>query len=191
MKRIALITLLTFLTFGLIACTSKQKVYDEAIADFYTDSDTAFFFTALILDSYSSTWSSAIKKRTDFNIALAKDVSEHENMIEIVNQQKELLSEKLKVISEAKSKDPEKYEEIYSVSKNIYSHLSSLIEQANSPTGSLMTFNANKSDLAQKYKSERDILEALLSDEVKEIIEEKEKEKKKEAEEKMNENKEE
>lgn len=180
MKKLAMITLAAVLAVGLIGCSSKQKEYDEAIADFYIDSDTAFFFTALILDSYSNTWSTAIQKRNDFNGALAKAVHDHQEMIEIVNQLKESLSEKLKVMSEAKNKDPEKYDEIYTVSKNVYSHLSSLIEQANAPTGSLITFNANKKELAQNYKSERDILEALLSDEVKQIIEEKEKEKKKE-----------
>lgn len=180
MKKLAIIVLATFLIFGLIGCSSKQKEYDKAIADFYTDSDTAFFFTALILDSYSSTWSSAIQNHTDFNAAMSKAVDDHAEMIEIVNQLKKSLSEKLKVMSEAKNKDPEKYDEIYTVSKNVYSHLSSLIEQANAPTGSLITFNANKKELAQNYKSERDILEALLSDEVKQIIEEKEKEKEKE-----------
>lgn len=160
--------------------SSNNEKYDTAFADFYRRTETAHFFSNLVLSTYAATWADAIDNGDDFSLAVNAEINDSQNIIKAINKIKKDLSKQMKIMSEANKKNPEEYGEIYEESKKLYSTMTEMIEQANSPTGTLISFNSTIKELEQKYTSQRDMVETLLSDEMKKINKKKEKELKEE-----------
>jgi hypothetical protein len=176
--------LFTMVSFILIitGCSSfsNNEKYDTAFADFYRRTETAHFFSNLVTSTYASTWANAIDNGSDFSVEVNAEITDNQNIIDAINKIKKDLSKQMKIMSEASKKNSEEYGEIYEESKKLYSTMSEMIEQANSPSGTLISFNSTIKELDQKYTSQRDMVETLLTEEMKKINKKKEKELKEE-----------
>ncbi|WP_053218239.1 hypothetical protein [Virgibacillus senegalensis] len=171
--------LLFLLLILLVGCTNNDE-YNEALAEFYTEADTIFFISSFALSGYSNAWSNAIDNGENFSIAVGMQQSKFEDMANASDESLEEMSKNLNTLSEASKKHPEEYDEIYQECKALYATLSSIVEQVHNPSGSLLSFNQNVNDLTQEFKSKYEIIGALLSDEVKALIKQKEEEQEKE-----------
>jgi hypothetical protein len=175
MKKLHCFIIFIFIFTGCSSFSNNVK-YDTAFADFYRRTESAHFFSNLVLNTYSSTWSEAIDNGDDFSVKVNAEITESQSIIDAINKIKKDLSKQMKIMSEANKKNPEEYGEIYEESKKLYSTMTEMIEQANSPTGTLISFNTTIKELEQKYASQRDMVETLLTDEMKKINKKKEKE---------------
>lgn len=82
-------------------------------------------------------------------------------------------------MSEAAKENPNKYKELYDEYKKMYGTITSLKEQTESPSGTLVTFNQNANMLLQEYKKYKGNIEVAVSEDIKNEVEEiKEKNKK-------------
>lgn len=152
--------------------SGNTKKYNNAVADFYNKSQATVLITNVILSDYSDAWSSAIDNDDDFNTVLSDHRNSFDKSVKTVMKFKSTLSNDLKTITEAKSSDPKKYSEIYNESKKIYSYISSLVGQADSPTGSLISFNNNVNELNQNFNSEKDVMQSLFTKDINQAVKE-------------------
>ena len=77
----------------------------------------------------------------------------------------------LKTVSEAAKENPDKYKELYDEYKKMYGTITSLKEQTESPSGTLMTFNQNANMLFQEYKKYKGNIDVVVSEDIKSEVE--------------------
>ncbi|MEB9683476.1 hypothetical protein BK742_26335 [Bacillus thuringiensis serovar pingluonsis] len=145
----------------------KESEYLMAAANFYNDIESFEMYSTLVLFGYSETWSDAIKNQKDFNTELKLKKIESEPMIKRADLIYTEMGEQLKLVSEATKKHPDLYKDVYEEYKNIYSVVTALNEQVNSPTGSLISFNQNVNSLQQEYKKSKGDINISITDDIK------------------------
>lgn len=145
----------------------KESEYLMAAANFYNDIDSFEMYSTLVLFGYSDTWSNAIKNQKDFNTELMSKKTESDPMIKRADIIYTQMGQQLKLVSEAVKKHLDLYKDIYEEYKNIYSVVTALNEQVNSPTGSLISFNQNINSLQQNYKKAKGNIDISITDEIK------------------------
>ncbi len=77
------------------------------------------------------------------------------------------MEDQLKTMSEAAKENPNKYKELYDEYKKMYSTITSLKEQTESPSGTLVTFNQNANMLLQEYKKYKGNIDVAVSEDIK------------------------
>ncbi|MEI2318778.1 hypothetical protein [Bacillus paramobilis] len=152
---------------ALQAQKKKEANYLIAAASFYNNINTFKYAASYVLSEYSTTWSSAIDKRQDFNNALSSKRTEIDGMITSVDTFYNNMGNDLKLVSEAAKEQPNKYKETYEEYKKIYGIITALNEQAQSPSGSLISFNQNVNALIQEYKKAAGNINIAITDEIK------------------------
>ncbi|MED1267805.1 hypothetical protein P4U03_14525 [Bacillus mycoides] len=145
----------------------KEADYLIAAASFYNDIETFRYSASYVLSEYSTTWSKAIDQRNDFNNALRSKRTEIDGTVATVNTFYSNMGTDLKLVSEAAKEQPNKYKETYEEYKKIYGIITALNEQAQSPSGSLITFNQNVNTLIQEYKKAAGNINIAITDEIK------------------------
>ncbi|MFY0137703.1 hypothetical protein [Bacillus cereus] len=145
----------------------KESEYLMAAANFYNDIEAFEMYSTLVLFGYSDTWSNAIKTQKDFNAELISKKTESDPMIKRADIIYTEMGQQLKLVSEATKKHPDLYKDVYEEYKNIYSVVTALNQQVNSPTGSLISFNQNVNSLQQEYKKARGNINISITDEIK------------------------
>ncbi|KZE01883.1 hypothetical protein B4117_5814 [Bacillus mycoides] len=145
----------------------KEADYLIAAASFYNDIETFRYSTSYVLSEYSTTWSKAIDQRNDFNNALRSKRTEIDGTVATVDTFYSNMGTDLKLVSEAAKEQPNKYKETYEEYKKIYGIITALNEQAQSPSGSLITFNQNVNTLIQEYKKAAGNINIAITDEIK------------------------
>ncbi|EOO71751.1 hypothetical protein ACQVPJ_22310 [Bacillus mycoides] len=145
----------------------KDNEYLMAAANFYNDIDSFEMFSTLVLSGYSTTWSEAITNHKDFNVELILKKTESDPMIKHADLLYTEMGQQLKIVSEATKEHPKQYKEVYEEYKKIYSVITALNEQMNSPTGSLISFNQNVNSLIQEYKKAQGSIKIAITDEIK------------------------
>ncbi|PEP93973.1 AzlD domain-containing protein [Bacillus toyonensis] len=145
----------------------KESEYLMAAANFYNDIDSFEMYSTLVLFGYSDTWSNAIKNQKDFNTELISKKTESDSMIKRADIIYNEMGQQLKSVSEAVKKHPDLYKDVYEEYKNIYSVVTALNEQVNSPTGSLISFNQNVNSLQQEFKKAKGNIDISVTDEIK------------------------
>ncbi|MEH7667133.1 hypothetical protein V7419_10205 [Bacillus sp. JJ689] len=145
----------------------KESEYLMAAANFYNDIEAFEMYSTLVLFGYSDTWSNAIKTQKDFNAELISKKTESDPMIKRADIIYTEMGQQLKLVSEATKKHPDLYKDVYEEYKNIYSVVTALNQQVNSPTGSLISFNQNVNSLQQEYKKARGNIDISITDEIK------------------------
>ncbi|AGE75957.1 hypothetical protein P9W99_05950 [Bacillus cereus] len=145
----------------------KESEYLMAAANFYNDIDSFEWFSTTVLSGYSTTWSEAINNRKDFNVEIISKKTESDKMIKHAELLYSEMGQQLKVISKAAKEQPEQYKELYDEYKKIYSIVTALNEQVNSPTGSLISFNQNVNSLLQEYKKAKGNIDIAITEDIK------------------------
>ncbi|MEC5235902.1 hypothetical protein [Bacillus mycoides] len=145
----------------------KEADYLIAAASFYNDIETFRYSATYVLSEYSTTWSKAIDQRNDFNNALRSKRTEIDGTVATVDTFYSNMGTDLKLVSEAAKEQPNKYKETYEEYKKIYGIITALNEQAQSPSGSLITFNQNVNTLIQEYKKAAGNINIAITDEIK------------------------
>ncbi|WP_088291201.1 hypothetical protein [Bacillus mycoides] len=145
----------------------KEADYLIAAASFYNDIETFRYSASYVLSEYSTTWSKAIDQRNDFNNALRSKRTEIDGTVTTVDTFYSNMGTDLKLVSEAAKEKPNKYKETYEEYKKIYGIITALNEQAQSPSGSLITFNQNVNTLIQEYKKAAGNINIAITDEIK------------------------
>ncbi|MDR4982493.1 hypothetical protein RGU74_01935 [Bacillus cereus] len=152
---------------ALQAQKKKEANYLIAAASFYNNIDTFKYAASYVLSEYSTTWSNAIDQRNDFNNALNSKRKEIDGMIVTVDTFYSSMGNDLKLVSEAAKEQPNKYKETYEEYKKIYGIITALNEQAQSPSGSLISFNQNVNALIQEYQKAAGNINIAITDEIK------------------------
>jgi P pilus assembly chaperone PapD len=143
------------------AIAKEIKKYNNVANDFYHKSLYIHDNSKDILDQYSDFWHLGIGYGTMFKLVdSAKKINEDKASEAQLTMR--TVSSDLKIISEAADKYPNKFKEIYSESKKLYSINSALLEQVNNPSGSYITFNQSINELNQQFDSEKSLLENML-----------------------------
>ncbi|PQZ56525.1 MULTISPECIES: hypothetical protein [Bacillus] len=145
----------------------KETDYLKAAASFYNKIETFEYSASYVLSEYSTTWSNAIDSRNDFNTALRSKKKEIDGMVVAVDVFYNSMGKDLRLVSEAAKEQPNKYKEIYEEYKKIYGIVTALNEQAQSPSGSLISFNQNVNALIQEYKKAAGNINIAITDDIK------------------------
>ncbi|MFL0492154.1 MULTISPECIES: hypothetical protein [Bacillus] len=152
---------------ALQAQKKKEASYLIAAASFYNNINTFKYAASYVLSEYSTTWSNAIDNRHDFNNALSSKRKEIDGTIVAVDTFYSNMGNDLKLVSEAAKEQPNKYKETYEEYKKIYGIITALNEQAQSPSGSLISFNQNVNALIQEYQKAAGNINIAITDEIK------------------------
>ncbi|UYX51669.1 hypothetical protein M3Y14_24550 [Bacillus thuringiensis] len=145
----------------------KETDYLKAAASFYNKIETFEYSASYVLSEYSTTWSNAIDSRNDFNTALRSKKKEIDGMVVAVDVFYNSMGKDLRLVSEAAKEQPNKYKEIYEEYKKMYGIVTALNEQAQSPSGSLISFNQNVNALIQEYKKAAGNINIAITDDIK------------------------
>ena len=129
------------------------------------------FVADLVLPQYSQAWSKAIDDRRDFNIAVNAKKNSNDTIISQAAVIYNDMEGQLKTVSEAAKENPDKYKELYDEYKKMYGTITSLKEQTESPSGTLMTFNQNANMLFQEYKKYKGNIDVVVSEDIKSEVE--------------------
>ncbi|MFJ8414792.1 hypothetical protein ACQKNN_09110 [Bacillus paramycoides] len=149
----------------------REASYVQAAAEFYNNIELMGFVANFVLPQYSEAWSQAIDNRRDFNIAVN---AKKKSLNSMVAQSSVIYSDmegQLKTVSEAAKENPDKYKELYDEYKKMYGTITSLKEQTESPSGTLMTFNQNANMLFQEYKKYKGNIDVAVSEDIKNEVE--------------------
>ncbi|WP_433775296.1 hypothetical protein [Bacillus wiedmannii] len=149
----------------------REARYVQAAAEFYNNSELMGFVAQMVLPEYSDTWSKAIDNRRDFNIAVNAKKKSYDSMISQASVIYSDMEGQLKTVSEAAKENPDKYKELYDEYKKMYGTITSLKEQTESPSGTLVTFNQNASMLFQEYKKYKGNIDVAISEDIKNEVE--------------------
>lgn len=152
---------------ALQAQKKKEASYLIAAASFYNNINTFKYAASYVLSEYSTTWSNAIDNRHDFNNALSSKRKEIDGTIVAVDTFYSSMGNDLKLVSEAAKEQPNKYKETYEEYKKIYGIITALNEQAQSPSGSLISFNQNVNALIQEYQKAAGNINIAITDDIK------------------------
>ncbi|QWU47466.1 hypothetical protein [Bacillus sp. NP247] len=145
----------------------KETDYLKAAASFYNEIEIFEYSASHVLSEYSTTWSNAIDSRNDFNTALRSKKKEIDGMVVAVDVFYNSMGKDLRLVSEAAKEQPNKYKEIYEEYKKMYGIVTALNEQAQSPSGSLISFNQNVNALIQEYKKAAGNINIAITDDIK------------------------
>jgi len=106
---------------------------------------------AIVISMYSETWSDAIDDRKDFNVELTnlQDAYKEKGILQELTDTQTEIQHSMKYLQDV----PEGYEEVYGVLKEMYGVYVEFADQAQSPTGSLLSFNNKTNDLYSKFNS--------------------------------------
>ncbi|KAB2442552.1 hypothetical protein [Bacillus luti] len=149
----------------------REARYVQAAAEFYYNIELMGFVATFVLPQYSEVWSKAIDDRRDFNIAIN---AKRKSLNSMVAQSSVIYSDmegQLKTVSEAAKENPNKYKELYDEYKKMYGTITSLKEQTESPSGTLVTFNQNANMLFQEYKKYKGNIDVAVSEDIKNEVE--------------------
>ncbi|EEL41651.1 Uncharacterized protein BC141101_00284 [Bacillus toyonensis] len=149
----------------------REASYVQAVAEFYNNIELMGFVADFVLPQYSESWSKAIDERRNFNIALN---AKKKSLNSMVAQSSVIYSDmegQLKTVSEAAKENPNKYKELYDEYKKMYGIITSLKEQTESPSGTLITFNQNANMLFQEYKKYKGNIDVAISEDIKNEVE--------------------
>ncbi|PGB61348.1 hypothetical protein [Bacillus toyonensis] len=149
----------------------REASYVQAAAEFYNNIELMGFIADFVLPQYSESWSKAIDDRRNFNIALN---AKKKSLNSMVAQSSVIYSDmegQLKKVSEAAKENPNKYKELYDEYKKMYGIVTSLKEQTESPSGTLITFNQNANMLFQEYKKYKGNIDVAISEDIKNEVE--------------------
>ncbi|OTW93679.1 hypothetical protein BK702_04600 [Bacillus thuringiensis serovar cameroun] len=149
----------------------REASYVQAAAEFYNNIELMGFVADFVLPQYSESWSKAIDERRNFNIALN---AKKKSLNSMVAQSSVIYSDmegQLKTVSEAAKENPNKYKELYDEYKKMYGIITSLKEQTESPSGTLITFNQNANMLFQEYKKYKGNIDVAISEDIKNEVE--------------------
>ncbi|PEQ08655.1 hypothetical protein [Bacillus toyonensis] len=149
----------------------REASYVQAAAEFYNNIELMGFVADFVLPQYSESWSKAIDDRRNFNIALN---AKKKSLNSMVAQSSVIYSDmegQLKKVSEAAKENPNKYKELYDEYKKMYGIITSLKEQTESPSGTLITFNQNANMLFQEYKKYKGNIDVAISEDIKNEVE--------------------
>ncbi|PFN17903.1 hypothetical protein [Bacillus cereus] len=149
----------------------REARYVQAATEFYNNSELMGFVARVVLPEYSDTWSKAIDNRRDFNIAVNAKKKSYDSMISQASVIYSDMEGQLKTVSEAAKENPDKYKELYDEYKKMYGTITSLKEQTESPSGTLVTFNQNASMLFQEYKKYKGNIDVAISEDIKNEVE--------------------
>jgi hypothetical protein len=145
----------------------REASYVQAAAKFYNNIELMGFVADTVLPEYSKTWSKAIDDRRDFNVAVNAKKKFYNSMISQASVLYSDMEGQLKTVSEAAKENPDKYKELYDEYKKMYGTITSLKEQTESPSGTLMTFNQNANMLFQEYKKYKGNIDVAVFEDVK------------------------
>lgn len=156
---ISLILSLVVIVGGVIAFlyykkTQEEKRVQEYVGEMAVNAFNMYTETisnAMVISSYSEQWDDAIDDGRDFNVALAnlKNTYEEKGLLQdLVDGQTEI-QESMKYLQDV----PEGYEDAYDVLKEMYTVYVEFSNQAQSPTGSLLTFNNKTNDLFSEFNT--------------------------------------
>ncbi|MCE4051866.1 hypothetical protein [Bacillus sp. Au-Bac7] len=161
--------------FGWIKYQEKKKQdYAKLQAETIVDMRVSFLMATLIVGSYSDVWDNAIDNGNDFNVAISEFKSSIEdNALKDRKDEQESIKENMKLLQNP----PENYTESYNVLKEMYGTYARIMEQAESPSGSLIEFNKNVNELYSDFEEKVEQLDITLPSDVKKIKEDMEKEK--------------
>ncbi|PFZ76650.1 hypothetical protein COL72_00805 [Bacillus toyonensis] len=149
----------------------REASYVQDAAEFYNNIELMGFVADFVLPQYSESWSKAIDERRNFNIALN---AKKKSLNSMVAQSSVIYSDmegQLKTVSEAAKENPNKYKELYDEYKKMYGIITSLKEQTESPSGTLITFNQNANMLFQEYKKYKGNIDVAISEDIKNEVE--------------------
>ncbi|HFU7087362.1 TPA: hypothetical protein ACGN8S_002399 [Bacillus cereus] len=149
----------------------REARYVQAAAEFYYNIELMGFVATFVLPQYSEVWSKAIDDRRDFNVAIH---AKRKSLNSMVAQSSVIYSDmegQLKTMSEAAKQNPNKYKELYDEYKKMYGTITSLKEQTESPSGTLVTFNQNVNMLLQEYKKYKGNIDVAVSEDIKNEVE--------------------
>ncbi|PEM44935.1 hypothetical protein [Bacillus toyonensis] len=149
----------------------REASYVQAAAEFCNNIELMGFVADFVLPQYSESWSKAIDDRRNFNIALN---AKKKSLNSMVAQSSVIYSDmegQLKKVSEAAKENPNKYKELYDEYKKMYGIVTSLKEQTESPSGTLITFNQNVNMLFQEYKKYKGNIDVAISEDIKNEVE--------------------
>jgi hypothetical protein len=143
----------------------KQK-QEEAINNYHDELKSAAMMMLSvgadsedICNKYADVWRDAIdseygiivngKKAKDFNEALVIVMEKYEFERKEINNDIERAKEKMKLLNQP----PEGFEKSYDVAMKLFTAASEYADQAESPTGSLTTFNSARSELSSSVSN--------------------------------------
>ncbi|PEK48328.1 hypothetical protein COM38_22450 [Bacillus toyonensis] len=149
----------------------REASYVQAAAEFYNNIELMGFVADFVLPQYSESWSKAIDERRNFNIALNAKKKSLNSMVAQTSVIYSDMEGQLKTVSEAAKENPNKYKELYDEYKKMYGIITSLKEQTESPSGTLITFNQNANMLFQEYKKYKGNIDVAISEDIKNEVE--------------------
>ncbi|MFS8350545.1 hypothetical protein [Bacillus nitratireducens] len=149
----------------------REANYVQSAAEFYNNIELMGFVADFVLPQYSQAWSQAIDNRRDFNIAVNAKKKSYDSMISQASVIYSDMEGQLKTVSEAAKESPDKYKELYDEYKKMYGTITSLKEQTESPSGTLMTFNQNANMLFQEYKKYKGNIDVAVPEDIKNEVE--------------------
>ncbi|PGZ71846.1 hypothetical protein [Bacillus sp. AFS029637] len=149
----------------------REASYVQAAAEFYNNIELMGFVANMVLPEYSDAWSKAIDNRRDFNIAVNAKKKSYDSIISQAFVIYSDMEGQLKTVSEAAKENPDKYKELYDEYKKMYGTITSLKEQTESPSGTLLTFNQNANMLFQEYKKYKGNIDVVVSEDIKNEVE--------------------
>jgi hypothetical protein len=147
--------------------SQKEKQYSKRLAEASMEINMEFLLSALVCDQYSNVWSEAIDNGNDFNVALMdyKNGIEEKGFLPEREKEQEKIRNNMKLLQNP----PEKYKDSYNNLKKIYGTYTKMVDQALSPSGSLLEFNRYTGELASQFEEEKEQLEITLPANVKKI----------------------
>lgn len=132
----------------------EEKRVQEYVAEMAINSFNMYLEVvenAMVISMYSETWNDAIDDGNDFNVELAnlRDAYKEKGVLDELTDTQTEIQQSMKYLQDV----PEGYEEVYGVLKEMYGVYVEFADQAQSPTGSLLTFNNKTNDLFSEFNS--------------------------------------
>lgn len=154
----------------------QKEQYSKRLAETTLDINLEFILSSFIVSNYSDLWNKAIDNRKDFNLVLSnfQNIMNEKGLLEERETKQDEIRNNMKLLQNP----PSEYEESYNELKKIYGTYTKMVDQALSPSGSLIEFNRYTGQLASQFEEDREQLEITLPADVKKLKKEIEKDKK-------------
>ncbi len=129
--------------------TKEKELYAKVLGLGAPDMKAEVSFSALLIDNYSKVWSNAIDRRKDFSEAIYEfqNGDYAQKILVGLDEGEERIKENMRYLQNS----PKEYSESYEILKEMYSVYTQLLEQAQSPSGSLREFNRKTSEYYEEY----------------------------------------
>lgn len=127
----------------------QEYVVEMAMNSF--DMYVEVYNNAMFISSYSEEWSDAIDDGRDFNEALMnlKNAYKEKGLLQELEDGKDEIQKSVKYLQDV----PEGYEDAYDVLKELYTIYVEFAEQAQTPSGSLLTFNNKTNEMFSEFNA--------------------------------------